>query len=299
MEYIVYERSRPVEVRRMIDEAPVAYVPLGALEWHGPQGPLGLDGLKARRLCERAAERTGGVVFPVMFWGAFDTMPFPYTFHFKKSNMKYLVGETLRQLDGMDFKVIVMLTGHYPPTQTSMLKKLCRRHNRDKRRNSLAIGAPEQFFAIELGYYGDHAGFWETSLMLAMAPEMVDLEALPGDMDSIRRMIKLGVMGRDPATATAEDGDKVIEVIVGGIAEVVGKALEDGDDRAFEEVYSRLSRKVRRSPLKVAYEAFDVRSVGELARYLWLTWRYVRRERGEELLRGPDAHAPIARGPED
>jgi creatinine amidohydrolase len=84
MEFIFYEVSRPAHLREMLARSPVAYVPFGALEWHGEHGPLGLDGLKAHHLCARTAERTGGVVFPPVWWGAFDTMPFPFTFHFPR-----------------------------------------------------------------------------------------------------------------------------------------------------------------------------------------------------------------------
>ena len=119
MNFIRYEESRPEAMRAMIKESPVAYVPFGSLEWHGEHAPLGVDGLKAHALCEAAAERTGGVVFPTIYWGAFDTMPFPFTFHFKKSGIRNLARETLKQLAGWNFKAIVLLTGHYPASQVT------------------------------------------------------------------------------------------------------------------------------------------------------------------------------------
>src|SRR3972149_4872329 len=95
MNFVRYEESRPADLRNMISKAPVAYVPIGALEWHGEHGPLGLDGIKAHALCELAAERTGGVVFPTVFWGAFHTAPFPFTFHYKKSGLKNIDRTTI------------------------------------------------------------------------------------------------------------------------------------------------------------------------------------------------------------
>src|SRR3990172_12625313 len=149
MNFIRYEESRPAELRNMISKTPVAYVPVGALEWHGEHGPLGLDGIKAHALCEFAAERTGGVVFPSMFWGAFDTMPFPFTLHFKRAGWTKLIRKTLPQLKNWGFKMIVMLNGHYPPSLIRLLKKECRRFNKNNP-GVFAIGGPEQMFATDI-----------------------------------------------------------------------------------------------------------------------------------------------------
>lgn len=48
---------------------PVAYLPLGTLEWHGPHMPLGADGIQSKELFVRVAEKVGGVVLPILFMG--------------------------------------------------------------------------------------------------------------------------------------------------------------------------------------------------------------------------------------
>lgn len=269
MNFIKYEESRPARMRTMIKEYPVAYVPLGALEWHGEHSPLGVDGIKARALCEAAAARTGGVVFPAMFWGAFDTMPFPFTFHFKAAGLRRQVRETLVQLEGFGFKVIVMLTGHYPPTQVKMLKKECRRFN--KRGEAKALGVPEQAFATDMDYYGDHAGMWETSLMMAVRPELIDLAAMPAGLSVIERLKKYGVMGKDPvAKADAGLGEKAVLHIVENLARAVNTVLEEGDDRAFEDVYRKHEQALSIFSTRIIHvirEALDVHSLGDLIRY--------------------------------
>jgi len=45
----------------LIQEAPVAFWPLGLLEHHGWHLPIGFDGIKAKRICMRVARETGGV----------------------------------------------------------------------------------------------------------------------------------------------------------------------------------------------------------------------------------------------
>jgi creatinine amidohydrolase len=224
-------------------------------------------------LCEAAAERTGGVVFPAVFWGAFDTMPFPFTFHFRKEGIRSLVREMLPQLEKWGFMVIVLLTGHYPPSQVKLLRKECRRFN--KKGKALALGAPEQVFATDIKYYGDHAGMWETSMMMAIRPELVDLSAMPKGLSTMERLDKYGVMGRDPAEkAGAELGRKAIDHITENLADAVKRALEDGDDRAFEEAYFRYDKALSifsTNIFRLAREALDVRSLGELIRYgVWI-----------------------------
>jgi len=275
MNFIRYEESRPEHMKSMIRRSPVAYVPFGALEWHGEHNPLGLDGIKAQALCEAAAEKTGGVVFPPVFWGAFDTMPFPFTFHFRPAGIKYLVRSTLSQLEGWGFMVIVMLTGHYPPTQIKLLRRECRRFN--KKGKALALGVPEPVFALDLDYYGDHAGMWETSLMLAIRPELVDISAMPRGLSTLERMKQYGVMGQDPREkANAEKGRAALERIAANLAVVVNKTLQQGNDAAFEEVYQNYDRALSpfsRGIFRVAREALDVHSLSELVRYGWWTFR--------------------------
>ena len=269
--FIRFEESRPAAVREVLAESPVAYVPFGALEWHGEHGPLGLDGLKAHALCLLAAEQTGGVVFPPMFWGAFDTVPFPFTFHFKKARLKGQIRETLDQLRGFGFQVMVLLTGHYPPSLVKLLKKECRRFS--KKSGAWAIGVPEQVFATDLDYFGDHAGMWESSIMLALRPELLDLSAMPAGLTTLERLKQYCVMGQDPTTqASAEKGQQAIAQIVKNLAKVVERTLEEKSDRALEEVYASYNRALRPSR-RLVREALDVHSLKELIQYGWWTWR--------------------------
>ena len=67
MENRIY-RMRPSELVEQRKKLPVAYIPLGTIEWHGLHNPLGADGLQGQELCRRCA-REGGVVFPTVYYG--------------------------------------------------------------------------------------------------------------------------------------------------------------------------------------------------------------------------------------
>jgi creatinine amidohydrolase len=271
MKYIKFEESRPETIRAMLAEHPIAYVPMGALEWHGEHNPLGLDGIKAYALCELAAARTGGVLFPPVFWGAPDTVPFPFTFKFKRVVFRNIVRGALKDLKQMGFKMIVILTGHYPPSLINLLKKECRNFNRQG--GAFAVGAPEQMFALDIDYFGDHAGMWETSIMMALRPELVDLNLMPTGLSTLERMQKFGVMGQDPKTkASAEKGGQAIEQIVAAISTLTEKTLSEQNDLAIEAVYKKHAKALSIFSPNIKHviaEALDVHSLKELIRYGW------------------------------
>jgi creatinine amidohydrolase len=273
--FIRFEESVPKQVAALVERSPIAYVPLGALEWHGEHGPQGLDGVKAHHICERAAEQTGGVVFPTIFWGAFDTMPFPFTFHFERKHLESLVHQLLPQLSDWGFEAIVLLTGHYPPPQIKMLKDACRSLNGQGR--AISLGTPEMGFATDIDYFGDHAGMWESSIMLAIQPDWVDLSAMPGGLSVMERLTRYGTMGKDPTSrASAEKGRAAIDHIVTGLSNAVRRVMADQNDDAFETVYAAYAKAIRVFSPRVFYlirEVLDVHSIGDLVRYLRWTSR--------------------------
>lgn len=68
-EKVLYEELRPNEFRERLAEAPVAYLPLGTIEWHGEHLPLGSDGLQSKEFFIMLAQEAGGIVYPMLFLG--------------------------------------------------------------------------------------------------------------------------------------------------------------------------------------------------------------------------------------
>jgi creatinine amidohydrolase len=63
------ERLRPHQIEAALAERSLIYLPLGTIEWHCHHLPVGLDALTAQGLCLLAAEETGGLVWPVLYYG--------------------------------------------------------------------------------------------------------------------------------------------------------------------------------------------------------------------------------------
>ena len=69
MQKVKYEEMLPHEFLEALQRFPVAYVPVGSLEWHGRHMALGNDSLKAYGILLKTAEKYGGIVVPPTYWG--------------------------------------------------------------------------------------------------------------------------------------------------------------------------------------------------------------------------------------
>ena len=69
MEKVQYSELLPWEFRQRIQQRPVAYLPLGTLEWHGEHLPLGSDAIQSESLMIECARRFGGIVLPPIHLG--------------------------------------------------------------------------------------------------------------------------------------------------------------------------------------------------------------------------------------
>ncbi|MBN1579104.1 MAG: creatininase family protein [Anaerolineae bacterium] len=230
-----YEELRPDQIAEMVETAPVVFWPLGLIEHHGWHLPLGLDGIKAERVCIRIAERTGGLLLPTMWWGAGGGHgDFMWTLYQDEQAAEAILARTVESLIDFGFQVIVLLAGHYP------WQALLDRHLptlQEQHPDLLFLWGTEMDMAEGLKLPGDHAAREETSYGLALLPEFVDLDALqpghdrsawPGGQAPPRESWHPGVefdpaeplfaqMGEDARTATTERGEKRIGQLVEAI----------------------------------------------------------------------------------
>jgi creatinine amidohydrolase len=209
------EYLRPKEIEEAMQACPVLFQPLGTIEWHGVHNIVGLDALKAHDLCCRAAQRGGGLVAPPLYGGV-GGLDEPYTFIMDPENnlfsqlLRPWVEKLCLEAARNGFKAIIILTGHYGAAQQMVVRDLAVRMSR-----ILAIpilGTPEYFLALDAEYYGDHAAWGETSLMMYLNPPSVDVSRLGTEPHQ-------GVGGRDPKQfASQADGQKLAETIITRLA---------------------------------------------------------------------------------
>lgn len=212
------EELFPNDLQARLNARPILVLPFGTIEWHSHHLPLGLDGLVAQGICERVADLADAVLCPVSYW-AVGGVPYPYTLNLPGSIIEPLLTTVLEQFGAMGFRVIAAFTGHFGLEQTLTLKRAALAVMGRSPVTILPI--TEYDLTTDAGYKGDHAGIGETSLLWALRPDLVKLDAVPpGEpLD--------GVLGSDPrGTASAEQGRGWLETIAARAAEVAVRMLD-------------------------------------------------------------------------
>lgn len=200
------ELMRPAQVEAAARAFPVVYVPFGPIEWHGPHLPLGIDALKAHGILVRCAEGFGGVVHP------------PIYFHdgFDLDHLVPLLAQLFRRLGRMGFRVIVGVSGHNVPGQIAMIERALAPIVADG--GVAGVGLWEVTLSRGAESDTDHAAKWETSDLLALHPELVDLAALGNGPLNLDMRPPSGIGGLDPrAHASAEVGRRNVELAAAAI----------------------------------------------------------------------------------
>jgi creatinine amidohydrolase len=226
-----YEELLPYEWAEIMKETPIVYWPLGLIEWHGEHLAVGNDAVKADALCVRIAERYGGIVYPASYFGYERSTPWdPMTYGLNRNIdvdedlFRSIARRTFRQLDRAGFKVIVAITGHYPREQPTFLKEEAEAVMRSTHGRVKIWALADYEPVTDLEYRGDHAAKWETSILMHLRPDLVEMDRLPQDLD-----VKLwGVGGLDPRVhASPEVGRDICEAIIDRVGQRARELLAE------------------------------------------------------------------------
>jgi creatinine amidohydrolase len=206
-----------------IDGTHVVVVPVGSCEQHGPHLPLATDSIIAEALAaDLAARRPDCVVAPtVSITASGEHQGFPGTLSIGTEAMYHVIVELVRSADWA--RAVVLINGHGGNAAAV----------------GRAVGQLESEGRRVLAWWprvagGDpHAGHTETSLMLAVRPELVRLErAEPGPIPSEADLVRSGVWALsasgvlgDPLAASAEHGAELFARLADGLADLVDEWL--------------------------------------------------------------------------
>ena len=207
-----YAELRPEQITLIREHSDIAFVPWGALEWHCQHAPIGLDSVKAEGICQAIAQRLGGVVLPAIPMGVNTIKPFkgfPHSIDFSGELVAEVAAAFCSQLADEGFRIVVLLSGHYPPEHVAALEAgVCKAWE----------AYPDIDFVVWTdnglmgeAYKGDHAGVTETSFQLLFDSSSVDLTSLP---DRALTLDGDGVMGDDPRDASEERGRRQLAIVV-------------------------------------------------------------------------------------
>ena len=236
MEKVKYAEMLPHEILARRQKFPAAYIGLGILEYHGEHLAVGLDALKAEKLCELAASRSGGFAFPTLWYGEprvcrfleFDSDPdgkakskmqfknekYAATYYGKTaqeqiSAYQELLYHMLIQMNTIEMRAVCFLAGHFP--LADFAQPVVERFNNTFKDTQAFVGTEFHYPATTEFVGKDHAAKWETSYLWYLRPDCVDMSIYLG-----RETEPLpGVIGLDPRKeASIEAGRRACNLIV-------------------------------------------------------------------------------------
>ena len=232
-----YELMLPHQIRTAIELRWPVVLPLGVLEYHGEHMAVGMDTLAVVKTLELLEEEMSLVILPPFYYGAASYAVEPPegngSLHVDAQALLPLAQEMFRGLLRIGFRNIHVIVHHQTENfvagmPTDLAFKFAARQAifafLEKQRGEGWWGDEKMadYYAKQSagadpfnwikahplmapetmqGYPFDHAGQGETSLMLALCPEAVDLERLSDEKWYTRSArdssVELGARGRD------------------------------------------------------------------------------------------------------
>ena len=208
------------EFRKLIkSKKPTIIIPVGSIEQHGTHLPISTDSDIVTEIASRLAKKCDFIVFPTISYGvSWEHEPL-FNTSLKANNLRKILDDIIVSLRKNHIKKIFILNGHHGNLQVFA--------HMEKVANISTLS-----YWHFLNHEFDHAGFVETSLMLAISNKVKMKKAKKGlitkelsekekkrisklstKAGGFPKVTKNGVWG-DPTGATKKDGQRFLAEIV-------------------------------------------------------------------------------------
>jgi len=163
----------PADLDAAIEHLPLALVPCGSLEWHGPHLAAGCDYLRGEALCMAIAQRLdGGVVLPALYTTAPGFCNWRGSISFTPGLVKQLAAEMYRELDKCGFRYALMLLSHAGAMQDESFREPAHEYMTHSDLQIIVKSGPSSRDP-DVGLGGGHAQADEAAELFAARPEAV------------------------------------------------------------------------------------------------------------------------------
>lgn len=252
------ELTAPAFVEAVAAAGGTCLVPIGVIEKHGDHLPLGTDLLNVRALAARAAELEPAVVFPPYYFGQIcEARHQPGTLAFDDRFLLDGLARICAEIARNGLKKIVLVNGHGGNNHLlPFFVQTTLGAARDYSVYLIGLEAACPPAARELleEKEGGHADELETSVMLAIRPDLVAMDAIDREAGRPRgRLAHLaGVytaiwwyadhpdhQAGDPSLATADKGRRLLEIGAANLARLIGMIKEDHVVAEFQNEFYR------------------------------------------------------------
>ena len=213
-------------IRKSItNQKQVAVIPVGSIEQHGPHLPISTDSDIVTEVSKRISEKNRYFLLPTLNYGvSFEHSPF-FNLSIKESTLRAILTDLCSSLLTNNIKTVFIINGHHG--NQNSIKNLDVKLNKISK-NKIKVFPLSYWHFMEREF--DHAGFVETSLMLAISKNVKMKSAKKGlitDKMSKQEIKKIGKIANksfpkatkngiwgDPTNATKKDGQQILAEIV-------------------------------------------------------------------------------------
>ena len=218
----------------------LAIIPVGSLEQHGCHLPISTDSIIAERIAREISLQFPSIVLPVIPYGvSFEHLPL-LNISINSHTLSTLLTSISVSLIDNGFENIIIINGHHGNVGVLQYLSQNVREMTSKKNFILAIN---YWHFLNIPF--DHAGHVETSLMLAICPDLVKMELAEKERNtkllsdkakaifltgaaSIPKITTNGVMG-DPSGANKLDGRVMLSNAITEITRAVNELKEFQD----------------------------------------------------------------------
>ena len=213
----------------IINKKQIAVIPVGSIEQHGPHLPISTDSDIVTEIAKKISEKKGYFLLPTLNYGvSFEHAPF-FNLSVRESTLRTILIDLCSSLLANNIKTVFIINGHHGNLKSiknldMKLKKISK--------NKLKVFSLSYWHFMKREF--DHAGFVETSLMLAISKnvkmklaknglitdgmtkhEIVKIGKLANQ--SFPKATKNGIWG-DPRKATKKEGYVILDEIIKNLA---------------------------------------------------------------------------------
>jgi creatinine amidohydrolase len=223
------------ECEELLKKVKVAILPVGSVEEHGYHLPLNTDTITAYEISLLAAQKKSALVLPPVTYGICRTTSgFPGTITLSFDTMRGIIEDILEGLVDQGVEKIILLCGHWGSSHLTALREAVRTIKQRKTEVKILLIPlsclldDEAKSLLEAEKEGAcHAGEMETSLMLALKPNLVKMDKAEGEHPKLpkftveisgRKWMRTGVIMGEPQLATKEKGEVILRCIVENLA---------------------------------------------------------------------------------
>ena len=214
------------ELRKSIKKKKqIVVIPVGSIEQHGPHLPISTDSDIVTEIAKRLSEKKNYLLLPTLTYGvSFEHAPF-FNISIKEATLRTIISDLCESLLANNIKTVFIINGHH-----GNLKPLTNIDEKFRKlsKNKLRVFSLSYWHFMQREF--DHAGFVETSLMLAISKNIKMKLAKKGLVTdgmkqqqiknlgrlaakSFPKVTKNGIWG-DPRKATKRDGLMILDEIM-------------------------------------------------------------------------------------